>query len=123
MVKVRLGQIGALVRERRGNLGVRNAAKEIGVSAATLSRIENGKQPDLSTFEKLCRWLEVSPSEFLDAGNHTSEADTNSPSPVVATAHLRAKRQVTPELAQALGEMIMRAQYMFPDEPDAENSS
>ena len=121
MVKVRLAQIGALVRERRGARGVRHAAKEVGISAATLSRIENGKQPDLGTFEKLCRWLEISPSEFLDA-DRTGTAASEPTSPMIATAHLRAKRQITPELAQALGEMIVRAQYMLADDRDADSS-
>ena len=121
MAKVRLGQIGTLIRERRGASGVRQTAKDIGISAATLSRIENGKQPDLGTFEKLCRWLDISPLEFLDAGS-TWTTTSEPPSPAVATAHLRARRQITPELAQALGEMIVRAQYMIADEPDADNS-
>ena len=121
MANIRLGQIGALVRERRGANGVRHAAKEIGISAATLSRIENGKQPDLDTFAKLCRWLDVSPSEFLDSGSPGATASEPAP-PVIATAHLRANRQITPELAQALGEMIVRAQLMFADEPDAADS-
>ena len=120
MAKVRLGQIGSLVRERRGARGVRQAAGEIGISAATLSRIENGKQPDLGTFEKLCRWLEISPSEILDTGSTGTEVSTP-PSPTIATAHLRAKRQISPELAQALGEMIVRAQDLFPNEPDADD--
>ena len=121
MEKVRLGQIGTLLRERRGGRGVRDTAREIGISPATLSRIENGKQPDLATFEKLCLWLEMSPLEFLN----TSGVDgvTSEPQdPVMATAHLRARRQITPELAQALGEMIIRSQYMYPDEPDSEGS-
>ena len=121
MAKVRLGQIGALVRERRGAHGVRHAAKEIGISAATLSRIENGKQPDLDTFAKLCRWLDISSSEFLDAGS-TGATASEPASPVIATAHLRANRQIAPELAQALGEMIVRAQHMFTDEPDTADS-
>ena len=115
MGQVRLGQIGTLVRERRGAQGVRAAAEEIGVSAATLSRVENGKQPDLATFEKLCRWLGVSPSEFLDAGP-TELGPLDAPTAAMATAHLRAKRQISPELAQALGEMILRAQDMLADE-------
>ena len=118
MAKVHLSQIGTLVRERRGPRGVREVASEIGISAATLSRVENGKQPDLGTFEKLCRWLKISPSEFLDTGDDIDAAST-SPSPMVATAHLRAKRQISPELAQALGEMIVRAQYLQPGEQDA----
>lgn len=120
MAKARLGQIGALVRERRGARGVRDAAKEIGVSAATLSRIENGKQPDLATFEKLCRWLRISPSEFLDVGGADAQASQSTPI-MTATAHLRAQRQISPELATALGEMIVRAQAMLADEPDADS--
>ena len=116
----RLGQIGALLRERRGALGVRQAAREIGVSAATLSRIENGKQPDLDTFAKLCRWLEVSPSAFLDVEG-TGAVGPSPESRTVATAHLRANRQISPELSQALGEMIMRAQSMLADDPSAQD--
>ena len=121
MDRVRLGQIGTLLRERRGTRGVRDTAKEIGVSPATLSRIENGKQPDLATFEKLCRWLEMSPMEFLDT-NGPDPAGAEPQVPMVATAHLRAKQQITPQLAQALGEMIIRAQFMYADEPDPEHS-
>ena len=119
MVSVSLGQIGALVREQRGARGVRQVADEIGISPATLSRVENGKQPDISTFEKLCRWLQMSPEEFLDVGSPGPSSPTI-PSPVTATAHLRAKRQISSDLAQALGEMIIRAQDMFADEPDEE---
>ena len=120
MPKLRLGQIGALVREQRGERGVREAAREVGVSAATLSRIENGKQPDLGTFEKLCRWLNINPNEFLDVGDAGS-AETKQSSAMTATVHLRAKRDISPELAQALGEMIVRAQDMFGHELDEES--
>ena len=96
---------------------MREAAREVGVSSATLSRIENGKQPDLGTFEKLCRWLEISPLEFLDVGD--GGGMVREPSSVsTATVHLRAKRDISPKLAQALGEMIMRAQEMYADEPE-----
>ena len=116
MARERLSQIGTLVKERRGTQGVRLTANEIGISSATLSRVENGKQPDLLTFEKLCRWLQMSPSEFLDLGDQ-DEDSTKEASPATATAHLRAKKNISPELAQALGEMIVRAQAMVADEP------
>ena len=32
-------------------------AKQIGISKATLSRVENGKVPDLNTFSKIIKWL------------------------------------------------------------------
>ncbi len=121
MANRRLGQIGALVRERRGARGVREAAREVGVSSATLLRIENGKQPDLGTFEKRCRWLEISPTEFLDVGDAGGRDSEPSSSTTMATVHLRAKREISPQLAQALGEMIMRAQQMFGHEPDRQS--
>lgn len=53
-----------LVRER-GETGLRVAAQEIGVSAATLCRVENGCAPDLISFAKLCRWLNADPAVYL----------------------------------------------------------
>lgn len=39
-------------------VSLRELASEIGISAATLSRIENGKfVPDLVTFKKILDWL------------------------------------------------------------------
>lgn len=38
-------------------MGIRECAKEIGISAPTLSRIENGKDCDIKSFSKLLNWL------------------------------------------------------------------
>ena len=41
-----------------GDIGLRDLALEIGVSAATISRIENSNfKPDLVTFNKILNWL------------------------------------------------------------------
>ena len=50
--------------EQRGR-GVRQAAKEAGLSPSTISRMECGKVPDVETFRKLCLWLDVSADELL----------------------------------------------------------
>lgn len=47
-------------------IGVREAAKEIGISPATLSRCENGKEPDVYTYFYCCRWLEMSMQTFFN---------------------------------------------------------
>ena len=65
-------RLGALLRERRGGRGIREVAKEIGVSPATLTRIEAGRLPDLLTFRKICAWLKVSPAEILGIPNPPS---------------------------------------------------
>ena len=64
-MNVRIVMLGALIRSRRGNAGIRETAKQIGISIATLSRIENGRTPDLHTFAKLCKWAKVDPSFYL----------------------------------------------------------
>jgi transcriptional regulator with XRE-family HTH domain len=51
-----------LTEKRR--IGVREFAKRIGISAPTLSRIENGRTPDINTYLKLCQWLKANPATF-----------------------------------------------------------
>lgn len=46
-------------------MDMRTAAKEIGISAATLSRIERGGMPDVLTFGLICKWLKKDMSNFL----------------------------------------------------------
>ncbi len=55
----------AALRTRRGDLGLREVATVTGVSAATLSRVENGEIPDLQTFLVLCSWTGWPVSDFL----------------------------------------------------------
>ncbi len=52
---------------RQRNLSLRKMADEIGVSHTTISRILKGEVADIGTLIKLCKWLEVSPSDILDS--------------------------------------------------------
>lgn len=99
-----IAELGRLINRKRGARGIRAAAAEAGVSSATLSRVENGHMPDLVTFAKICRWLEVDPREFL--GVPVEEATTVSQT----VAHFRKKKTVSEETAAALGELILAAQ-------------
>ena len=45
------------LRDRRGNMHVRAAASEIGISPTTLVKIERGGEPSMKTLVKLRRWL------------------------------------------------------------------
>lgn len=49
----------------RPEKSIREVAKEIGLSYATLSRVECKAMPDLVTYIKLCRWLGVPMEKFL----------------------------------------------------------
>jgi len=53
-----------MAKEKR-RIGVREFAKKIGVSASTISRVENGKLPDVETFYKICWWMNKSTDEFF----------------------------------------------------------
>lgn len=46
-------------------LSIRKAAKQIDISASTLSRVECGKKFDMDTFCKILRWLVHSPEEYF----------------------------------------------------------
>jgi len=63
-----LADLSELVYQRRGGrlgAGLRETAREIGISAATLSRVERGGVPDIDSFRKLCLWLDKSADELL----------------------------------------------------------
>jgi transcriptional regulator with XRE-family HTH domain len=98
-----IDELGRLIARKRGARGIRAAAAEAQVSSATLSRVENGNMPDLVTFAKICRWLEVDPREFLGVDITRSNSD-------MAVAHFRKKKTVSQETAVALGELILSAQ-------------
>jgi transcriptional regulator with XRE-family HTH domain len=107
-----ISRLAPLVQKRRGERGLREAAAEIGISPATLSRVERGKLPDIETFSKLCTWLKVDPSEILGvqrAGprTDTASATTTRPAPAV---HFRAKSALSPQAAKDLAQLILAAQ-------------
>jgi transcriptional regulator with XRE-family HTH domain len=111
MPKVTLASFGPLVREKRGKRHLREVAKDIGISAPTLMRIESGRVPDLETFGKVCKWLEIDPGDFLgfdtqkrraaNAGNALTDPA------VQVSAHFRIDRLPLPETASALAKMLM----------------
>jgi transcriptional regulator with XRE-family HTH domain len=45
--------------------GLRQAAKEIGISPATLSRAENMREPDVTTLANLCQWVQLPMEDFF----------------------------------------------------------
>jgi transcriptional regulator with XRE-family HTH domain len=102
---LRLAELAALVDNRlaRDGLKLREAAAQAGVSAATLSRVLNGKVPDTATFAALVRWLGVSADLFIDRDREVSGAEA-------IEAHLRADRTLPPATAKALAALV-RAAY------------
>ena len=47
------------------DLTMKHVAKKTKVSPATLSRLENGKLPDVETYAKVCKWLDEKMERFF----------------------------------------------------------
>lgn len=94
-----LDQLGELVARKRGAAGLRATAAKIGISPATLSRVEQGHLPDLENFSKICRWLNVDPSSILGLEDRP-----------MAAVHFRKEQTMKLETAKALAEMILATQ-------------
>lgn len=91
--------LGTLVRQRRSEArqSLRQAAADAGISFSTLSRVEDGAQPDLATFTKLCAWLGVAPSSFFRAVTERRQNGLEE-----AVMHLAADPRLTPEAANRI---------------------
>ena len=98
-----LESLGPMIVKKRGNQGIRAAAKEIGISPSTLSRVENGHLPDLENFRKICTWLDIDPASVVDTKAPGARTD-------VARVHFKKDGAIKRETATALAELILAAQ-------------
>lgn len=96
-------ELSLRIKEERGGRGIREVAREIGISPATLSRVETGKQPDLKTFGLICQWLKLDPSTVLGL----QKVKATSPTLAMPQAHFRAEKTMSPATAQNLAELIL----------------
>lgn len=100
-------RLGKLLKERREDRGIRLVAKEIGISAATLSRVERGKIPDLFTFRRICTWLKVDPAEILGVSTEDHSLARHS---TFAAVHFKADAELSQEAASDIAHLILAAQ-------------
>jgi transcriptional regulator with XRE-family HTH domain len=91
------------VREKRDTQSLRDLAAELQISIATLSRIENGKMPDLYNFGIILEWLGDSPTMYF----YADPKDTDD----TIMGQLRAAQNISAETASAFMEVI-RAAYL-----------
>src|SRR5688572_3856655 len=114
-------ELGEYVKRKRQEekLSLRDVAVKINVSASTLSRIENGiGTPDSATLARLASWLGI-PLERLMKGSLLNGIEEGArgevytepviyypteSTPNIVEAHLRADRNLKPEMAKALAE-------------------
>lgn len=100
--------IAALDSERRAkNLSWRQVAKAAGVSPSTLTRMQQGKSPDVNTFTALSRWLNIPAEKFHTDKSHPAHA-SDDPMAVVSTL-LRGQKKMNPKALAALQELVNAA--------------
>jgi transcriptional regulator with XRE-family HTH domain len=119
-------ELGELLKRHRQKekLSLRAVADATGVSASTLSRVENGVgTPDSPTLARLAQFLGV-PLERLMSGSLLSTTDAGEPvvyfptesTPSIVEAHLRADKNLGPDTAKALAELFRVAYNQFASE-------
>jgi transcriptional regulator with XRE-family HTH domain len=124
-------ELGSAVRRRREqrNLSLRDVADETGVSASTLSRIENGTgKPDADNIARLASWLDMPIERVMHHGQRNPSDPKavvyypHESTPEIVEAHLRADRQLSPETAKALSELFRVAYKQFSQAPNKKRS-
>ena len=91
--------LAKLVLRRRGSMGIRAAAKEVGISPTTLSKIERGHIPDRKTLDTICQWLGEEPAKFTGIGE--------------LQIAFKADSAVSPNTAKSLANLIELARAQF----------
>lgn len=102
----------AALDHARGEKGLswRQLAKELDVSASTLSRMVNGLKPDVSAFAAMTTWLKMPADNFFRLSPSTDEE----PELVVQLAPLlRARRDLDDKDVEYLEELISGAVRRF----------
>lgn len=96
--------LSSMIKSKRGKKGLRETASEIGnVSAATLSRIEQGNLPDVDTFIRICEWLNVPTDSFVVGKKVVSSNLTEKD---LLVYQLRSSQELDPETINAMVTMI-----------------
>ena len=54
---IQIDDLASILMRKRGNMNIRAAALEIGISPTTLLKIERGATPSMRTLRKLEQWL------------------------------------------------------------------
>ena len=88
------------------NLNWKQVAAQSGVSASTLTRMAQGKRPDVDGLAALASWSGLRTDDFV-----RSKAQQSAPEPLaMISTYLRSDKNLTPEAAAAL-DAVVKATY------------
>ena len=110
--------MAALDAQRQSlHISWRELARQTGVSPSSLTRMQQGKNPDVNTFAALLQWLGLPAERFMlaEPRNHKQKVPTHPLA--VASTLLRGKKHMTPKATKALDDLV-RAAYTLAKELD-----
>ena len=97
------GFYDALDATRRSrNLNWKQVAAQSGVSASTLTRMAQGRRPDVDGLAALASWSGLKADDFVRSDAHQSEPE---PLAMIST-YLKSDPHLTPEAADALDQLV-----------------
>jgi transcriptional regulator with XRE-family HTH domain len=101
-------------REGRG-WSCRQLARELGLSASTMSRLANGQKPDVDAFAAMVAWLRADANKFIITDAQKRERDEGDEPDLVAELAplLRARRDLGEKDVEHLQELIRSAVRHF----------
>ncbi len=101
------GFFAALDAQREGRLlRWKQVAEQAGVSPSTLTRLAQGKRPDVDSLAALVDWAGLRADDFVVRVHGKQEAE---PLAMIST-YLRADRNLSPQAAEAM-DKVVRAAY------------
>ncbi len=117
-------ELGRAIKRRREELGLslRGLADKTGVSASTLSRIENGTgKPDAENIARLSTWLDMPIDRMMKKQDKDNSVEPvvyypHEATPEIVEAHLRADKNLSADTAKALSELFRVAYTQFSDQ-------
>ena len=97
------GFYDALDATRRSrNLNWKQVAAQSGVSASTLTRMAQGRRPDVDGLAALASWSGLKADDFV-----RSDSDQGEPEPLaMISTYLKSDPHLTPEAADALDQLV-----------------
>ena len=99
--------LAATVRQRQ--VTWKDVSRATGVSATTLTRMAQGRQPDAASMAALSAWSGLNPGDYVETKDRAERPETLA---VISTV-LRADQTLTAEAADAIDVMVQSAYERF----------
>ena len=91
-------------------LNWRHVAHEAGVSPSTMTRLAQGKRPDVDSLAALVDWAGLDANSFVRRVRTSVDRDEDGPALARISTLLRGDKNLTPQAAEAI-DSVVRAAY------------